>query len=167
MYIIKLCLALIRRRETTHPRMHWCDVTWAHRVFLVFQHHIPSLRWPSQGWSGPNLHPSSIDPWITHLNTKQSEGPFSSLCGGSDGFPLCSPCDATQPINSSKGSYTLSLLAGNLASSTALVAPDASFSSSMWSSQGSQSCNGSCFEASCKTDCVRLQWDSCYIGREM
>ncbi len=58
------------------------DVSWDHWVFRVSQHHTPSPRWPSRGWSSPNLRPSS-SPRISPLNPKP---PCGLLCGFARGL---------------------------------------------------------------------------------
>ncbi len=51
-------------------------VSWGHRVFQVSQHHTPSPRWPSWGWSSTDLRPSS-NSWISPLQPKP---PYGFLC---------------------------------------------------------------------------------------
>ncbi len=74
----------------------WCilsDVSWDHWVFRVSQHHTPSPRRPSRGWSSPDLRPSS-NPRISPLNPKP---PCGFLCGfvcGLNSHLLGHPCNA-------------------------------------------------------------------------
>ncbi len=68
------------------------DVSWDHWVFRVSQHHTPSPRWPSQGWSSPDLRPSS-SPRISPLNPKPPSGLLCGFARGLNGPPLGHPCN--------------------------------------------------------------------------
>ena len=54
----------------------WCS--WNHQVFQLFQHHAPSSRWPSRGWTGPSLCPdglATMPPWLSPFEPQPSWGP--------------------------------------------------------------------------------------------
>ncbi len=76
------------------------DVSRVHWVFQASQHHAPSLRWPSQGWSGPDLCPSSITPRITLLCPQPPEGSFCCFCYSPEGCFLHQPTHAQPGIGS-------------------------------------------------------------------
>ncbi len=88
MHVVKLC----KKHLMDALERILSDVSWDHWVFRVSQHHTPSPRWPSQGWSSPDLRPSS-SPRISTLNPKPPSGLLCGFARGLNVPPLGHPCN--------------------------------------------------------------------------
>ncbi len=63
-----------QHRTNISTHLQWCS--WIHQGFQVFEHHTPSSRWPSLGWSDPSLCPdgklATLPPsFLSHSNLER------------------------------------------------------------------------------------------------
>lgn len=90
-----VCSRYILGCSGTHPQS--CD--WDHWALRVFPQPTPSLRWPSQSCSSPNLCPSSLVLLITPPDARPSGGSLCRLHGAFYGFSFCRPRDAKHRVS--------------------------------------------------------------------